>query len=170
MGSGSTEFRPTWRCDLRIGFVPLELPFLDCFVEGAVRAFMASAMAQKAKDPTSAIRRRASRFAEVEEGSACSQTSFKTNKKAFLFIGMQGGCYKAMFKLQESLQEAASLAGTEPDVYEVGKGGWVTARFTAGDPLPESIWRSWLEEGYRLCRPKPKKTAAKKRVRRTTPS
>ncbi len=119
-------------------------------------------MADKPSDPTEAICRRAIQFANVEEGTACRQRSFKTNKKAFLFIGMQGGRYKAMFKLQDSLEEAARLAKVNPNGYEVGKGGWVTARFTAEDPIPESVWCSWLEEGYRLSQPKAKAKQAKK--------
>ena len=58
------------------------------------------------KDPTDPIRLKASRYPMVDEGTACTQSSFKAGKKAFLFIGMQGGRYKAMFKLKESMTEA----------------------------------------------------------------
>ncbi|MEO0996306.1 MAG: hypothetical protein AAFX58_02200 [Pseudomonadota bacterium] len=50
-------------------------------------------------DPTEAMRQRASRYPGVDEGTSCTQSSFKTGGKAFLFVGEQGGRYKAMFKL-----------------------------------------------------------------------
>ena len=54
-------------------------------------------------DPTAPIRKMASEFPEVDEGTACTQSSFKTAGKAFLFAGMQGGRFKLMFKLEKSL-------------------------------------------------------------------
>ena len=51
------------------------------------------------KDPTEPIRLKASQYPDVDEGTACTQSSFKTGGKSFLFIGEQGGRYKAMFKL-----------------------------------------------------------------------
>lgn len=103
------------------------------------------------KDPTKAIKLKASRYPEVVEGTACTQSSFKANKKGFLYIGEQGGRYKAMFKLQTSIPEATKLAVEEPDCFAVGKGGWVTARFTEEDPLPTKLWQRWLEESYALA-------------------
>ena len=105
-------------------------------------------MAASQKDPTDPIRLKASRYPGVDEGTACTQSSFKAGKRSFLFIGMQGGRYKAMFKLQKSMLEAARLAEKNPDCYEVGKSGWVVARFTAEKPIPKKIWEKWLDESY----------------------
>ncbi len=115
-----------------------------------------------AKDPTDPMRLKASRFPDVDEGTACTQSSFKTGKKSFLFVGMQGGRYKAMFKLQKSLVEAAKLAKKQPDCYDVGSTNWVTARFTAEEPMPKKIWEKWLTESYELARSTTK--PAKKKV------
>ncbi len=90
----------------------------------------------------------------MDEGTSCTQNSFKTGKKAFLYIGMQGGRYKAMFKLKESRTEAVQLAEQNPKDFQVGNTGWVTARFSAEAPLLPDIWEKWLEESYRLSRPK----------------
>ena len=121
------------------------------------------------KDPTEPIRLKASRYPLVDEGTACTQSSFKTGKRAFLFIGMQGGRYKAMFKLQASMSEATKLAAQEPDRYEVGSTAWVTARFTAEDPMPKKLWEKWLDESYELSAgsAKPARTskARKKKAR-----
>lgn len=109
-------------------------------------------------DPTEPIRLKAGRYSGVDEGTACTQSSFKTGKKAFLYIGEQGGRYKAMFKLKESITEAADLAAEEPNNYEIGKFGWVTARFTAEEPMPEELWERWLDESHALSLPAKKKS------------
>ncbi|MEM8883339.1 MAG: MmcQ/YjbR family DNA-binding protein [Planctomycetota bacterium] len=101
-------------------------------------------------DPTEPILERARGYADVVEGSSCTQTSFKTGKKAFLYIGMQGGRHKAMFKLEKSMPEAIERAEREPDRYQVGSTAWVTARFTDEKPLPKRLWQKWLKESYEL--------------------
>ena len=112
-------------------------------------------MAKKTSDPTEPIRLMASEFPEVDEGTACTQNSFKTGGKAFLFIGPQGGRFKAMFKLKKSLEQAKELAEKHPDDYQVGSSNWVTARFSDENPLPVRVWKKWLRESYELCLKKP---------------
>lgn len=107
-------------------------------------------MAKQASDPTEAIRLKASQYPDVDEGTACTQTSFKACGKGFLYIGEQGGRYKAMFKLRASIPEAEKLAAKAPEDFQVGKGGYVTARFTAEKPMPKKLWTKWLDESYAL--------------------
>ena len=106
----------------------------------------------KAKDPTEAIRQQAVSFPGVAKGSACNQSSFKAGKGTFLFIGpgakKQG--FKAMFKLKASMPQAQKLAEENPERFDAGSTGWVTARFTAEEPLPKRIWGKWLAESYEL--------------------
>jgi hypothetical protein len=97
------------------------------------------------------MRLKASRYPDVDPGTACTQASFKVGKRAFLFVGEQGGRYKAMFKLKSSLPEAEKLAAEHPDDFQVGS--WVTARFSAEKPLPKRLWSKWLDESYALSRP-----------------
>lgn len=119
-------------------------------------------------DPTQAIREKASSYPNVDEGTACTQSSFKVGGKAFLFIGEQGGRYKAMFKLQDSIAQAEQLASKEPDNYQVGS--WTTARFTAEKPIPKRVWQKWLNESYALAssrsakKKSAKKTSTKKKL------
>ena len=103
-----------------------------------------------AKDATELIRLKASRYPNVDEGTACTQSSFKAGKKSFLFIGQQGGRHKAMFKLDKSRAEAEKLAIKEPDNYQVGSSVWVTVRFSDDSPLPKKLWEKWLDESYEL--------------------
>ena len=100
------------------------------------------------------IKDKANQYNDVEQGQSCSQASFKTNKKAFLFIGEQGGRHKAMFKLDASKAEAIELAKTEPKNYQAGNNIWVTARFSDEEPIPKERWQLWLEESYSLSRTK----------------
>ena len=102
------------------------------------------------KDPTEEIRRKASEYPDVDEGTSCTQSSFKTGGKAFLFIGEQGGRFKAMFKLKQSKPEAEDLARQRPKDFQVGSGFWVTARFAPDKPLPKKLWQKWLDESYAL--------------------
>ncbi|NNE33972.1 MAG: MmcQ/YjbR family DNA-binding protein [Rhodothermales bacterium] len=108
-------------------------------------------MSTSREDPTEPMRLTASRYPDVDEGTACTQSSFKAAGKAFLYVGMQGGRYKAMFKLQKSMPDARKLAEKQPDRYEVGSTGWVTARFSAEKPMPTRRWETWLDESYNLC-------------------
>ena len=123
-------------------------------------------MATSKKDPTDAMRLAASRYPAVDEGTACTQSSFKTRKKAFLFVGMQGGRYKAMFKLKDSIPEATKLAAKDPELFGVGSSGWVSARFTAEKPMPKRLWTKWLDESCELSAASgsARKTAAKKKT------
>ena len=119
-------------------------------------------------DPTEPIRQQAGRYPDVEEGLSCNQTSYKIGKTAFLYIGEQGGRYKAMFKLQESLSEAEELAVQEPENYQVGSTRWVTARFSDDEPMPRELWERWLEESYQLSLASgtKKKTSKKKATKK----
>ncbi|MFG0319687.1 MAG: MmcQ/YjbR family DNA-binding protein [Planctomycetota bacterium JB042] len=114
-------------------------------------------MGARGNDPTEAIREKASRYPGVDEGTACTQSSFKAGGKGFLYVGEQGGRFKAMFKLDRSIPEATALAEAHPDDVQVGKGGWVTARFSAEKPMPKGRWTKWLDESYALAAGAPAK-------------
>lgn len=104
------------------------------------------------QDPTEAIRKAAAAFPGVAQGTSCNQSSFKAGKGSFLFIGPgpKGQGFKAMFKLRASMPQASELAKEDPKRFEVGSTGWVTARFTAEEPLPKQIWEKWLAESYEV--------------------
>ena len=114
-------------------------------------------------DPTAVIRLKASQYPGVDEGTSCTQSSFKSNGKAFLYIGEQGGRFKAMFKLSSSMKEAEKLAKQEPDDYQVGSTAWVTARFSAEKPMPKKRWEKWLDESYGLSNGTKAKAIKKKK-------
>lgn len=115
------------------------------------------------QDPTYHIRETAAGYEAVETGTSCNQNSFKTRGASFLFIGpgAKGIGYKAMFKLKESMPQATELADSDSDHFQVGKTGWVTARFSDASPLPEAIWKKWLDESYTVTQ-QSRKTPKKK--------
>lgn len=102
-------------------------------------------------DPTEPMRLKASQYPGVDEGTACTQSSFKAGKQSFLFVGEQGGRFKAMFKLKDSREEAIKLAKQQPDRFQVGSSVWITARFSADEPMPKKLWEKWLDESYQLA-------------------
>lgn len=108
-------------------------------------------MSETQNDPTAAICAKAETYPGVVSGTSCNQNSYKLGKKAFLYCGPQGGRFKAMFKLGPSRAEAERLQGAYPDRFDVGKTNYVTARFTAEDPMPEELWQRWLAESYAEC-------------------
>lgn len=107
-------------------------------------------MPKAKKDAAEELRIAARKLPDIEEGMSCSQTAFKRNGTAFLYVGQQGGRHKAMFKLKESRAEAEQLAKDSPDGYQVGSTSWVTARFSDERPMPRTLWRRWLQESYHL--------------------
>lgn len=127
-------------------------------------------MAAKGTDPTAPIRLAAGAMPDATESTSCTQASFKVGKKAFLYTGPQGDRFKAMFKLDASMADAQILAKTEPDRFETGSTGWVTARFCADKPMPKRLWDKWLKESYALAAgaAPSKKKAAKKTSKKTS--
>ena len=104
----------------------------------------------RSQDSADAIRRQAVTLPGVAKGTSCTQSAFKAGKDSFLFIGPgpKGEGFKVMFKLKASMPQALELAAEDPKRFEVGSTGWVTARFTAEEPLPKRIWGTWLAESY----------------------
>src|SRR5215472_17446606 len=81
-----------------------------------------------------ALRTIAQRLSDVEEGISCAgtvleSTTFKTKKKAFLFVGPK----VARLKLGPSIKEASRLAAAKDSPYQVGKLDWVAIALDKGD-------------------------------------
>ena len=106
-------------------------------------------MAKRLSNPSDLMRDTARAMQSVDEGTSCSQSAFKVKGKAFFYVGEQGGRFKAMFKLDQSLGEAQDMADEAPKDVQVGKNGWVTARFSTEQPMPSRLWKKWLKESYK---------------------
>lgn len=74
----------------------------------------------------------------------------KVGKKIFVFFGTpDDGGFGLSVKLPESADEALTLPGAEPTGYGLGKAGWVSLRYQAGDDVPVDLLRDWIDESYR---------------------
>jgi predicted DNA-binding protein (MmcQ/YjbR family) len=81
----------------------------------------------------------------------------KVNGKVFVFLGgdpVPGGPMGLSVKLPDSGPDALDLPFTKPTGYGLGKAGWVSASFEAGDRPPVEILKTWILESYRSIAPK----------------
>ena len=75
--------------------------------------------------------------------------------KTFCYLPVDGSEeFSISCKLPESGGGALDLPFTKPTGYGLGKWGWVTATFEAGDDIPVGLFKDWIEESYRGQAPK----------------
>jgi predicted DNA-binding protein (MmcQ/YjbR family) len=78
----------------------------------------------------------------------------KVGKKVFVFMGKpEGGGFGLSVKLPDSGAMALMFPFAEPTGYGLGKSGWVSARFEAGEAPPLEMLRAWIDESYRAVAP-----------------
>jgi predicted DNA-binding protein (MmcQ/YjbR family) len=78
----------------------------------------------------------------------------KVAKKIFLFLGVASDGLHISVKLPQSAGLALSLPFASPTGYNLGRSGWVTARFGAREKPPLGVLRQWIDESYRAVAPK----------------
>jgi len=102
------------------------------------------------------LRKFALSLPEATEGTSCNNAAFKAGSKNFFFLGEKGGGFNAMLKLTEtdSIKEAEQLERSQPDVFGVGKAGWVSCKFSPEDKAPVDVLERWILESYRALAPK----------------
>jgi len=101
-----------------------------------------------------ALRDRALSYPETHEAFPWGHRVVKVREKVFVFFGGDAGEIGISVKLPLSGEAALSLPFTEPTGYGMGKSGWVTARFPAGEGLPVPILGAWIDESFRAIAPK----------------
>jgi predicted DNA-binding protein (MmcQ/YjbR family) len=102
-----------------------------------------------------ALRAHALGYPEVREEFPWGESVAKVNGKVFVFFGSADGPAVGLsVKLPESRHLALELPFTTPTGYGLGKAGWVTARFDAGDRAPLDVLYAWIEESYRAVAPR----------------
>jgi len=101
-----------------------------------------------------ALRDLALSYPESTESFPWGHRVIKVREKSFVFFGGEEGSIGISVKLPQSAEAALSLPFTEPTGYGLGKSGWVSARFPAGEALPVPILAAWIDESYRAIAPK----------------
>ena len=101
-----------------------------------------------------AIREIAMALPDASEGTSCVNRAFKAGGKNFAFVGEKDEGTGLRLKLGESIAEVQVLAESDPDRYQVGKGGWSMLRFPLDhEPSLDELNR-WVTESFRLLVPK----------------
>lgn len=93
-------------------------------------------------------------YPEAAEDFPWGERVVKVKGKVFLFAGYRDGKLRMTVKLPVSGAAALELPFAEPTHYGLGKHGWVTATFAAGDTVPLDLLMEWLDESYRAVAPK----------------
>jgi len=69
--------------------------------------------------------------------------------KTFAYLSVEGEPLKISCKLPRSSEMALMFPFATPTPYGLGKAGWVTAQFAAGDQPPVELLQAWIDESYR---------------------
>jgi len=78
----------------------------------------------------------------------------KVKDKVFAFLGKPGSELKFSVKLPESGARLLDQPFAEPTGYGLGKSGWVSLSYGAGDAPELAELCAWIEESYRAVAPK----------------
>jgi predicted DNA-binding protein (MmcQ/YjbR family) len=105
--------------------------------------------------PGEALRRAALAYPGAVEEFPWGERVVKVKKKVFAFLGHdEDDSVGLSVKLPHSGGFALSLPFATPTAYGLGKSGWVSASFDAGDDVPVDMLLSWIDESYRAVAPK----------------
>ena len=106
------------------------------------------------KQAEAKLRDHALSFPEATEEFPWDERVIKIRGKIIVFLGEVEGMLRVAVKLPTSAEMALTLPFTTPTGYGLGRAGWVTARFGAGDAVPLALVKEWIEQSYRAVAPK----------------
>ena len=96
------------------------------------------------------LRARALDYPDAAEEFPWGERVVKVAGKIFVFLNQGAGGTVVTMKLRQSHGEAMMMPFVKPTGYNLGRAGWVTARFEPDEPLPVSLLAAWIDESYRL--------------------
>lgn len=100
-----------------------------------------------------ALRAHALAKPEATEHFPWGERAIKVKGKVFLFMYADASHLSLSTKLPVSSGIALMLPFAEPTGYGLGKAGWVSARFEAGDQPPTEMLTAWIDESYQAIAP-----------------
>jgi predicted DNA-binding protein (MmcQ/YjbR family) len=74
--------------------------------------------------------------------------------KTFAYLSVEGEPFGISCKLPRSNVAALMQPYTTPTGYGLGKIGWVSAQYPAGEVPPVEVFKAWIDESYRAQAPK----------------
>lgn len=90
---------------------------------------------------------------EATEHFPWGERAIKVGGKVFLFMFAEAGRLSLSTKLPRSSPVALLLPFASPTGYGLGKAGWVSASFEAGERPPLDILCAWIDESYQAVAP-----------------
>jgi predicted DNA-binding protein (MmcQ/YjbR family) len=118
---------------------------------------MAARSTRRASGPLAAaagaLRAHALAKPEASEHFPWGETAIKVKGKVFLFMHSDATSLSLSTKLPQSGGVALMLPFATPTGYGLGKAGWVSARFAAGDVPPVDMLCAWIDESYQAVAP-----------------
>jgi predicted DNA-binding protein (MmcQ/YjbR family) len=90
---------------------------------------------------------------EATEHFPWGERAIKVKGKVFLFMFADATRLSLSTKLPRSSSVALMLPFATPTGYGLGKAGWVSAAFEAGESPPIDLLCSWIDESYQAVAP-----------------
>ena len=100
------------------------------------------------------LRAAALRYPDATEAFPWGERVVKVRGKIFVFLNEGDGGAVVTLKLRAAHGEAMVMPFVAATGYNLGRAGWITARFAPGEPLPVGMLTAWIDESYRLVAPK----------------
>jgi predicted DNA-binding protein (MmcQ/YjbR family) len=100
------------------------------------------------------LRRHGLAFPEAVEDHPWGHTALKVRGKTFVWLDETDGALSLTVKLPVSRDFALVFDFAAPAGYGLGRSGWISCRFGAGETADLDLLKRWLAESYRAVAPK----------------
>jgi len=91
---------------------------------------------------------------DAEQAQPWGHIALKVRNKTFVFLNLEDERLSLSVKLPVSRDFALIFDWAEPTGYGLGRSGWVSAAFAAGDEIDLELMERWIVESYRAIAPK----------------
>jgi predicted DNA-binding protein (MmcQ/YjbR family) len=100
------------------------------------------------------LRRHGLGFPEAAEDFPWGHSAIKVRGKTFLWLDQTEGRLSLTVKLPVSRDFALIFDFAAPAGYGLGRSGWISCRFEAGEEPDLELLKRWVAESYRAVAPK----------------
>jgi len=101
-----------------------------------------------------ALRAHGLAFPEAEEDFPWGHTALKVRNKTFAWLDQSENRLSLTVKLPISRDFAETFDFAAPAGYGLGRSGWISCRFGAGEAVDLDLMKRWIAESYRAVAPK----------------